>query len=206
MKKGEKYPIEVLSQDEINRMVRGCGKSKTGLRTKALIALLYRGGLRVSEALSLFPKDIDPNGTIRVLRGKGNKQRTIQIDPGAMAIIEQWLTARRNIGNARPVICTLDGGKIHYTSPGRTLIRLAKRVGISKRVHPHGLRHSRAYEMHMIEKIPALVISKFLGHSSVSTTAIYLEHIAPAETMAITRASAWNVDIHHDDDATKAGI
>ncbi len=196
MKSGQTYPIEVLSQDEINALVRACGTSRTGLRKRAMIALLYRGALRASEAMALFPKDVDRDGTIRVLRGKGNKARTIQIDPGAMAIIDQWITARRDMGASAysPLLCTLEGRSLHYTSAGRTLLRLAKKAGITKRVHPHGLRHSRAYEMHMVEKIPILVISKFLGHSSVASTAVYLEHVAPAETMAITRASEWLIN------------
>jgi site-specific recombinase XerD len=196
MKSGKTYPIEVLSQAEINAMVRACGASRTGLRKRAMIALLYRGALRASEAMALFPKDVDGDGTIRILRGKGSKARTIQIDPGATAIVEQWLATRRDlgIGPQVPILCTLDGKPLHYTSAGRTLRRLAKKAGITKRVHPHGLRHSRAYEMHMVERIPILVISKFLGHSSVASTAVYIEHLAPAETMAITRASAWSIE------------
>jgi site-specific recombinase XerD len=197
VKSGETYPIEVLTQDEINAMVRACGTSKSGLRNRALIALLYRAALRMSEAIDLYPKDMDKDGTIRILHGKGNKPRTIQVDPGTTAIIEQWLTARATlrVGPAVPLLCSRYGQPLHYTYPGRMLRRMAARTGLSKRVHPHGLRHSRAYEMHMTEKIPILVISKFLGHASVASTAVYLEHIAPAETMAVTRASKWAIEV-----------
>ena len=55
----------------------------TGLRNRALIALLYRTGLRINEALSLYPKDLDlEGGSVRVLNGKGGKSRTVGLDPG----------------------------------------------------------------------------------------------------------------------------
>src|SRR5262249_7599059 len=53
------------------------GRAPSGIRNRALLAVLFRSGLRVSEALALFPKDLDPSGgTLRVLHGKGNKART----------------------------------------------------------------------------------------------------------------------------------
>jgi len=69
--------------------MRACSRyAPTGLRNRALIALLYRAGLRINEALSLYPKDLDLNdGCIRVLNGKGGRSRTVGLDPGAAAVI-----------------------------------------------------------------------------------------------------------------------
>ncbi len=62
-------------------------RAPTGIRNRALIVVMYRAGLRLSEALALKPKDVDPDaGTITVLHGKGERRRVVGIDPGSMAI------------------------------------------------------------------------------------------------------------------------
>ena len=58
--KGRRFPAELLSPDEVRALLRACSsRAPTGIRNRALIAVLYRGGLRVSEALALHVKDID---------------------------------------------------------------------------------------------------------------------------------------------------
>ena len=71
MLKGLKYPAEPLTTDEVKALMRVCGRGRTAVRNRALIAVLSRAGLRISEALALQPKDVGPDGTIRVLHGKG---------------------------------------------------------------------------------------------------------------------------------------
>jgi site-specific recombinase XerC len=64
-------------------------------RNRALITLLHRSGLCLGEALALYPKDVDvAGGTITVLHGKGDRLRTVGIDPGALALLQRWLDAR----------------------------------------------------------------------------------------------------------------
>ena len=78
-----RLPPEVLTNDEVLRLIDACSNTPTGLRNRALIAVLYRAGLRVSEALDLYPKDVDAAaGTIRVLHGKGDRSRVVGIDAG----------------------------------------------------------------------------------------------------------------------------
>src|SRR5262249_4758774 len=69
--RGRKLPPEPLTADEIAALLKACSaRSTTGLRHRALIVLLWRGQLRVSEALGLVPKDLDQQaGTVRVLHG-----------------------------------------------------------------------------------------------------------------------------------------
>jgi integrase/recombinase XerD len=58
--KGVKFPPEVLSEADVRALMVGCSKrAPTGVRNRALIALLWRSGLRISEALALKPSDID---------------------------------------------------------------------------------------------------------------------------------------------------
>jgi len=128
--------------------MRACGRhAPTGLRNRALIALLYRAGLRINEALSLYPKDLDlTDGCIRVLNGKGGRSRTVGLNPGAAAIIERWLDVRSRLGlgGRHPVFCTLRGHPMAAAYVRVMLKRLAARAGIDKRVHARGLRHTHA--------------------------------------------------------------
>ncbi|MCP4592683.1 MAG: tyrosine-type recombinase/integrase, partial [bacterium] len=68
----------MLTDDEVCALIRACSsRAPTGIRNRAIITILYRSGLRISEALDLAPKDIDlRNGAIRVLHGKGDNART----------------------------------------------------------------------------------------------------------------------------------
>jgi site-specific recombinase XerD len=86
MKKGVKYPPEPLTGDEVRTLIDAIPKrTTTGKRNRALLAVLYRSGLRISEALSLKPSDID-GLTIRVLHGKGDEARTTSIDDETAAL------------------------------------------------------------------------------------------------------------------------
>ena len=62
------------------------------------------------------------------------------------------------------------------------LNRLADRVGLEKRVHPHGLRHTHSFEL-MMEGVPVPVIQQQLGHASLATTDRYLRHPAPKDVL-----------------------
>ena len=70
--------------------------------------------------------------------------------------------------------------------------RLARRAGIEKRVHAHGLRHTHAAEL-AYEGAPMNLIQAQLGHSSLATTSRYLAHIAPAQLVEVMRARTWSL-------------
>jgi site-specific recombinase XerD len=163
------------------------------MRSRALLAVLYRCGLRISEALAVYEKDIDRQaGTITVLRGKGNKRRVVALDAGAMGLVERWLDRRRKLGlNGRhTVFSTLTGGRLWDTYVRTMLTRLATRAGIEKRVHPHGLRHAHAAELAR-ERFPVNLIQQQLGHANLAVTSRYLDHIAPHERIEALRAREW---------------
>lgn len=190
--KGETLPVEVLTVDEARALIRQAStRAPTGIRNRALIVVLYRGGLRLAEALALKPADVDlAAGTIRVLRGKGAKARTVGIDEGAAAIVARWIDKRRGLGLRSGLFCTLAGDPLEPRYVRAMLARYAQRAGIAKRVHPHGLRHTHAAEL-MHEGVPANVIQAQLGHSSLATTSVYLAHIAPKELVDRMRSRAW---------------
>ncbi|HWF49713.1 MAG TPA: site-specific integrase [Solirubrobacteraceae bacterium] len=199
---GKKYPAEILTSDEIHRLMAACGRhGLAGPRNRAMIVTLWRGGLRVTEMLELRPKDIDLEaGTISILHGKGDRRRVIGIDPEAAAVIDVWLTLRRELrglgaplGTA-PVFCVIShpniGGRQHSSVVRETLKDLAVKAGIEKRVHPHGLRHTHAAELAR-EGVPVHVIRKQLGHSSLDTTERYINHLAPLEVIRAIQRRTW---------------
>jgi site-specific recombinase XerD len=193
-KQSRRLPVETLSPNEAKALVKQCSnRAPTGVRNRALLVTLWRCGLRVAEALALAPKDIDrQKGTIRVLHGKGDKSRTVGIDPQALAVIERWLDRRAEEGIRRTalVFCTLEGTPLAPVYVRNLMKRLGSKAGIEKRVHPHGLRHTHAAELRQ-EGVDIGVISKQLGHSSIATTARYLDHIAPQVVVDAMQKRTW---------------
>jgi site-specific recombinase XerD len=189
-----RFPAEILSAEEVRQLVGAASaKAPSGIRNRALIALLYRSGLRLGEALALYPKDVDEDkGTVTVLHGKGDRRRTVGVDAGALALVKLWLTARdrRGISRRRPLFCTLAGEPLDDSYVRRLLPRLAARAGIDKRVHAHGLRHTHAAEL-ASEGLPMNLVQAQLGHNSLATTDRYLRHIAPTALVEAMRRRTW---------------
>ena len=174
-------------------LMNACSKRPTGGRNRALLAVLYRAGLRINEALSLYPKDLDPhNGAIRVLNGKGGKSRVVGMDAEAFAVVNRWmdLRAKRGLGPLAPAFCMLDGSQLNPSYIRVLVPRLARKAGIAKRVHAHGLRHTHAAQLRE-EGLDIGLISKQLGHCSIATTARYLDHIAPFAVIDAMRERRW---------------
>ncbi|HYE63531.1 MAG TPA: tyrosine-type recombinase/integrase [Phycisphaerales bacterium] len=189
-----RLPPEVLTNEEVLRLLAACPPTAPGLRNRALIAVLYRAGLRVAEGVALYPKDVDLQaGTIRVLHGKCDLARTVGIDPGGLAVLSEWLKARaeEGFGPAHPLFCVRGGRALSTNYVRRMLPQLAARAGVHKRVHAHGLRHTHAAQLRA-EGVDIGIISKQLGHRSITTTATYLDHIAPLAVVRVVAARTWS--------------
>jgi integrase len=188
-----RLPAEPLRRAEAEALIASIpSRSATGKRNRALATVLYRGGLRIGEALALKASDIDPDaGTVAVLRGKGAKRRTIGLDPGAMAVVQRWTDARTALGlRSGPLFCTLRGSDLKRQYVSAMLKRQALKAGIDKRVHPHGMRHTHFSEL-AAELVPINVISKQAGHANSGITARYIDHIAPTEVIETMRRREW---------------
>lgn len=194
---GRKRPVEILTGDEVRQLLAQCSRrAPTGIRDRALIVVMYRAGLRVEEALALRPVDVDSaKGIVTVLHGKGDKARVVGIDDGALAVVDLWKAERKHLGiNGRSLLfCTLAGTPLSTDQVRQMVRRRAAKAGIVKRTHPHGLRHAYASEL-AHEGVPVNVIQKALGHSTLATTSIYLDHIAPAAVVAVGRSREWDPD------------
>ena len=79
--KGMRYPADPPRVEEIIAVMRHAGENRHGLRVRAVIAVLWRGGLRISEALALTETDVDPTrGSVLIRHGKGDRRREVGMD------------------------------------------------------------------------------------------------------------------------------
>lgn len=192
---GKTFRIEPLTAEEV-RSLRAAVSPRytTGKRLRALIAVLYGGGLRLQEALDLLPRDVDmENCQATIHRGKGSKRRVAGLDPGACADLAAWMEHRKAIGltGRHPVFAAYSAGALGKPLDQRyvrtALARAATKAGIEKRVHPHGLRHSHAVGLEK-DGVPLTVIQRQLGHASLDGTANYLARLTNEEVVDIIRA------------------
>jgi len=169
-------------------VMRRAGDRPHGLRVRALIATLWRSGVRIAEALALTESDLEPTqGKLLVRHGKGGKRREIGMDPWGWQQLAPWLEVRRGLP-VGPLFCEIRGraaGRPWQSSGARNqLRRLALQAGVRRRFAPHQLRHAHAVEMAR-EGIPLNVIQRQLGHANLGVTSIYLQGIDSAEIVDI---------------------
>ena len=191
--KGRKLPPELLTADDVRALLAACSTTApTGRRNRALLAVLYRAGLRLEEALSLTPDGVDVEaGVLHV--GRRGTGRVAGIDPGALALVEAWVMARSALGlpDDAPLFCTLTGGPLHPAYVRQLLPRLAAKAGIEKRVHAQGLRHTHAAEL-AAEGLPVEVIQAQLGHESLASTDRYLKRIPRTDRIGALQRRQWS--------------
>lgn len=184
---GRKYPAEPLTPAEVTAIIGQCSRrAPTGIRNRALLTLLYRSGLRISEILASRPADVDMSRhSIRLLDTKSGRAQTRGFHPSADDALGRWLDTRQalGIGGRARLFCTLAGTPLSEDYVRALLRRLSARARVAKRVHPHGFRHTFAVELEAAGT-PVTVISKLLGHSSVAVTARYLDHLTNAGAVA----------------------
>jgi site-specific recombinase XerD len=193
--KGRKLPPELVTADDVRALLAACSTTApTGLRNRALVVALYRAGLRLDEALTITPTDVDlDGGVIRIRQPAGGRDRIAGIDHGALAIIEAWLAARATLGlpEGSPLFCTLSGGPLQPAYVRQLLPRLADKAGLGKRVHAQGLRYSHAVEL-AAEGLPAEVIQAQLGHESLASTGRYLRRRAAPDRIGALQRRKWS--------------
>jgi len=140
---------DLLTEREVQSLLAACSeRAPTGVRNRALVALLYASGLRVAEALALAPGELElATGEVRV--GPPRRRRA-HVFPAAWPYLEAWTLVRPHLGlPARaPLFCTLAGEALESSYVRTALARLGRRAGVRKRVHAHGLRHSFAVRVY----------------------------------------------------------
>ncbi|HEY1519404.1 MAG TPA: tyrosine-type recombinase/integrase [Solirubrobacteraceae bacterium] len=190
--KGMRYPADPPTVEEIVAVMRRIPVDRHGLRLRAMIVVLWRGGLRIQEALDLTESDLDARrGSILVRAGKGNKRREVGMDPWAWSDhLAPWVACRTQLPLG-PLFCVIDGATRgrpwSATAVRAELRRYALAAGVRRRFAPHQLRHAHAVELAR-EGVPLPVIQRQLGHSYVSTTSVYLQGINAQEIISAIHA------------------
>jgi site-specific recombinase XerD len=182
--KGLQYPPDPPTIEEIIAVMRTAGETPDGLRLRGLIVMLWRAGLRISEALALTESDLDAaRGAILVRRGKGGKRREVGMDRWAWERLSPWFRTRASLP-VGTLFCVLRGptrGRPCSAAGLRAqLRRTAARAGVRRRFAPHQLRRAHAVEMSR-EGVPLVVIQRQLGHADLGITSTYLRGIDNTE-------------------------
>ena len=192
---GWKVLPKSLSEAEVVTMIGQVGQPAAGstgedqsntsqsLRDRAIVELLYGGGVRVSELVSLAVEDISLNQGQMLVRGKGDKERIVPLGEPAVRALTEYLEHGRvrmlRKANVRQVFLSQRGQPLTR----QTIWNLVKHL--NHRASPHMLRHSCA--THMVEHGADLrTVQTLLGHADIATTQIYT-HLALGRLKAVHR-------------------
>lgn len=186
--KGRKFPPEIYTSEEIEKLLRAFPCTKTGIRNRALVATYAYSALRCAEAIDLTPSDINlVECSVLVRSGKGEKRRLVGISAKAVPFIEDWLQCRPS---SKHLFCTRGGTRLAESYVRWMLKRAAERAGIEHRMHVHGLRHTAI--VHAVEAgLSIRLAQRQLGHSSLNTTDVYLNHLKPMAVIEGMRGLEW---------------
>jgi integrase/recombinase XerD len=163
-----KLPL-ILSRDEVKALL----EAPSDLRDRAMLAILYGSGLRVSEVAHLKVADIDSGRNVLWVRfGKGRKDRQALLPPKLRELLRCYWRSQR------PAEWLFPGARRGQPISVKTIFtacrKAARTAGIGKSVHPHLFRH--AFATHLLEAgVNLRTIQILLGHANLETTARYLQ-------------------------------
>ncbi len=171
-KKEERAPFH-LTIDEITALVEAPGvETVIALRNRAILEILYSCGIRLSELTGLHVRDIDLEGRVVRVLGKGNKERIIPLGGQAAVAVADYLKGRHDPPGDTPFLLNSRGGRLTGRSVARIVDNYLIKLATMKKVSPHTLRHT--FATHLLEGGADLrAIQELLGHASLSTTQKY---------------------------------
>ena len=182
--KGLRFPADPPTVAAIILVMRAAGPGAYADRTRGLIAILWRAGLRIGEALAPTETDLDPTtGSVLVRAAKGGKRRMVGMDDWGWEHVARWIEHRVRLPIG-PLFCIL-AGPIRSrgwsaTAARGELRRLAAQAGVRRRFAPQQLRHAHAAGM-AHEGIPLRIIHRQLGHAHLGITSVYFQGIDTRE-------------------------
>lgn len=183
---------KALEEAEIEALLVSVdGDDPKRLRDRAALETLYASGVRISELVGLDRGDLDlEGGLVRVL-GKGGKERIVPIGRPAKVALDAYLysgrpeLARPRSGDA--LFLNVRGGRLTRQGCWQVVRRAAERVGLEEALSPHVLRHSCA--THLLDHGADIrVVQELLGHARLSTTQVYTK-VSPARLRAVYDAA-----------------
>ena len=171
---------KALPLADIERILDAASRPGTALalRDRALLEMLYASGARISEAVGLDVDDVDLETGSVLLRGKGSKERVVPFGSMAREAVQAYLVRSRpsmaaSGGGNAALFLNARGGRLSRQSAWTVLVRAADRAGVTAEVSPHTLRHS--FATHLLDGgADVRVVQELLGHSSVTTTQVYM--------------------------------
>jgi integrase/recombinase XerC len=174
---------KIIDQRSVKKMLAQINIAcPTGIRNYAIVMIMYRSGLRVSEVCKLALSDMNfETGLIYVQQSKGRaghkKDRYIPMDNDIIKACQEWLRVRPE---SDYFFCTLEGGQLDQRYIREVCYRISKKAGVyiqdgaeKKPVSPHKLRHTYATELVREGDCNIRDVQELLGHSSVATTQVY---------------------------------
>jgi integrase/recombinase XerD len=151
-------------------------------RDRAVLEVLYGTGIRIAELVGLSLADVDVDGALLRVLGKGRKERVVPVGRMARQALEDWLDeggrpalapprwARR--GDEEALLLNQRGGRLTRQGAWLVVKQRAAAVGLADKLSPHVLRHSCA--THMLSRGADIrSVQELLGHASISTTQVY---------------------------------
>jgi len=166
----------LLERADITAPKAKCGH-ELNVRNRAMLEVLYAGGLRVSEVVGLRMEDVKLDLGYVLVRGKGDKERVVPLGQAALGAISEYLAVRATLAGEKQSACLFIGrGARKLTRERVWQIVSASSAQTGPHASPHMLRHSAA--THMVENGADLrTVQTILGHADISTTQIYT-HLA----------------------------
>ena len=161
---------EYLEKEEVEAIIKAAHSE----RARFLILMMWRAGLRVSEAIDVHPADFSDHSerpTLKVRHGKGNKERLVPVHPElriAMGQLADWVKP------GQPFVPMHRSTADIYIKKARQRAIDTGTLQAGKVVRTHTFRHSAARHW-LASAVPINVVSRWLGHSSLQTTLVYLE-------------------------------
>lgn len=171
----------VLTQEQMERLLDArSGDPVLDARDRAALETLYSTGVRVSELVGLDLSDLDLQGGLARVMGKGRRERIAMLGSHARAALAEWLDVRRPLAAdpaEQAVFLHRRGARLSDRSVRRLLDRALLRAGLAGRVTPHTLRHS--FATHLLARGAGIKeVQQMLGHRLLSSTQIYT-HVSP---------------------------
>lgn len=181
--------IDPFTENDIHAIMRAVGKSKLYQRkgykpaehelpardlNRAIVLTLLDTGVRASELCDLCYGDVDVDaGTLKVLHGKGNKERRTPFSARTAQALWKYLAQRKDIRPTDRLFVTRTGAKMTRTELAKLMIRLGERSGVDD-VHAHRFRHTFAI-MYLRNGGDPYTLQEILGHSTMEMVKKYLK-------------------------------
>jgi integrase/recombinase XerC len=178
----------VLDEAQVDRLLDVPGDALAAVRGRAILELLYAAGMRCAELVALDVSDVDLDGRLVRVLGKGRKERVVLFGTRAQQALRAWLRTRGALGSKGDALfLNARGGRLSDRSVRKLVEGRVRAVALQRRCSPHTLRHS--FATHLLARGADLrAIQELLGHASLSTTQRYT-HVDTRHLLEVYRKS-----------------